>query len=78
MKDDRRYDGDERKFNGQRGLIEDPRRRTITHDKMRGRIPDGREKAMLPNRFIGPDIPRFASDVKWMKAIEMGGEQIGG
>ena len=27
---------------------------------------------MLPNRFIGPDIPRFASDVKWMKAIEMG------
>ena len=48
MKDDRKYDGDERKFNGQRGLIEDPRRRTITHDKMRGRIPDGKGKSDAP------------------------------
>ena len=32
---------------------------------------------MLPNRSTGPDIPRFASDVKWMKATEMeGGEKV--
>ena len=33
---------------------------------------------MLPNRFTEPDIPRQASDVKWMKGDRKGGEKIGG
>ena len=30
---------------------------------------------MLPNRFTEPDIPRQASDVKWMKGGQNGGRK---
>ena len=40
-------------------------------------IPERKEKATLPNCFIGPDIPRFCSDRRWMKDDRKEGEKRG-